>query len=94
MELIRMEKILSSDDLMQKFSNMDSNNSVCQVFIPGKGKFTIVLQEEDQSSIEKDIEASPKLKEMIQESITAYEEGKTMSTSGVIKSLSPKDFIK
>ena len=94
MELIRMEKILSSDDLMQKFSNMDSNNSVCQVFIPGKGKFTIVLQEEDQSSIEKDIEANPKLKEMIQESITAYEEGKTMSTSEVIKSLSPKDFIK
>lgn len=89
-----MEKILSSDDLMQKFSNMDSNNSVCQVFIPGKGKFTIVLQEEDQSSIEKDIEANPKLKEMIQESITAYEEGKTMSTSEVIKSLSPKDFIK
>jgi hypothetical protein len=32
---------------MEQLSNMNKENSVCQVFIPGKGKFTIILQEED-----------------------------------------------
>jgi len=42
-----MEKLRSSEELMEHISNMNSDNSVCQVFIPVKGKFTIVLQEED-----------------------------------------------
>jgi hypothetical protein len=89
-----VEKVLSSSDLMRYISNMNSDNSVCQVLIPGKGKFTIVLQEEDQRSIAKDVEANPLLKEMIQESMEAYKEGRTMTTPELIKSLSPKDFTK
>jgi hypothetical protein len=89
-----MEKVLSSDDLMEYISTMDRDNSVCQVFIPGKGKFTIVFQEEDQRSIAEDIEANPQLKQMIRESMEAYEEGRWLTTSELIKTLSPKDFTK
>jgi hypothetical protein len=89
-----MEKVLSSDDLMEYISTMNRDNSVCQVFIPGKGKFTIVLQEEDQRSIAEDVKVNPQLKQMIRESIEAYKEGRTLTTSELIKTLSPKDFTK
>jgi hypothetical protein len=89
-----MEKVLSSDDLMEYISTMNKDNSVCQVFIPGKGKFTIVLQEEDQRSVAEDVEASPQLKQMIRESMEAYKEGRSLTTSELIKTLSPKDFTK
>lgn len=48
-----MGKILSSEELMKYIFNMDSENSVFQFSIPGKGKFTLVLQEEDVQSIKK-----------------------------------------
>jgi hypothetical protein len=58
-----------------------------------KGKFTIVLQE-DQRSISEDVEANPQLKQMIRESMEAYKEGRSLTTSELIKTLSPKDFSK
>jgi hypothetical protein len=94
MVVIFMEKLRSSEDLMQYISNMNSDNSVCQVFIPGKGKFTIVLQEEDQQTIADDVRANPELKEMIHESLEAYKQGRYMTTSELLESLSPKDFSK
>jgi hypothetical protein len=45
--VIYMKEVRTSEDLMEQLSNMNKENSVCQVFIPGKGKFTIELQEED-----------------------------------------------
>jgi hypothetical protein len=53
-----MGKILSSEELMKYIFNMDSENSVFQFSIPGKGKFTLVLQEEDVQSIKADTEAN------------------------------------
>jgi len=88
-----MEKLRSSEELMEHISNMNSDNSVCQVFIPGKGKFTIVLQEEDIQSIGSEILANPELKQMIDESREEYKRGLGMSTSELIQSLSPKDFM-
>lgn len=88
-----MEKLHSPEDLMERISNMNSNNSVCQVFIPGKGKFTIVLQEEDEQSISADMVANPELKQMIDESREEYKKGLGMSTSKLINSLSPRDFM-
>jgi adenine specific DNA methylase Mod len=88
-----MEKVNSSEDLMDYITNMNRENSVCQVFIPGKGKFTIVLQEEDQSSISIEVKANPELKRMIDESRKEYKQGLGMTTSELLKSLSPKDFV-
>ena len=89
-----MERINTSDELMDQLIDMNHENSVRQVFIPGKGKFTIVLQEEDQRSIADDIKANPALGKMIRESMEAYKEGKYMTTSELLKSLTPKDFIR
>lgn len=72
---------------------MDRENSVVQFSIPGKGRFTLVLQEEDEQSIKSDIEANPELEIMIKESQKQYKKGYGMSTSELLKSLSPKDFM-
>lgn len=47
----KMNKVLSSEELMKYINNMDSENSVVQFSIPGKGRFTLVLHEEDDQSI-------------------------------------------
>jgi hypothetical protein len=77
---------------MEQLGNMNKENSVCQVFIPGKGKFTIVLQEEDQDSIAADVRRNPLLKQMINESLAAYKEGRTKTTTELLTSLSPENF--
>jgi hypothetical protein len=63
-----MERINTSEELMDQLIDMSLENSVRQVFIPGKGKFTIVLQEEAQRSIVDDVKANPALGVMIRES--------------------------
>lgn len=87
-----MERINTSEELMDQLIDMSLENSVRQVFIPGKGKFTIVLQEEAQRSIADDVKANPALGIMIRESMDAYKEGKYLTTSELLKSLSPRDF--
>ncbi|WP_164669601.1 hypothetical protein [Virgibacillus doumboii] len=84
--------IESSEELMNRIENMDRDNSVFQFSIPGKGKFTLVLQEEDENSIKSDVEKNPQLKQMIEESKSEYKKGKGMSTSELLNSLSAKDF--
>lgn len=92
MAVVGLEKLHFSEELMQYISSMDRENSVCQFFIPGKGRFTLVLQEEDPQSISADVETNPELKQMIMESREQYENGLGMSTSELLKSLSLKDF--
>lgn len=72
---------------------MDRENSVVQFTIPRKGRFTLVLQEEDEQSIKADIEKNPELERMIKESQEQYKKGLGMSTDELIKSLSAKDFM-
>ncbi|MFB4169006.1 hypothetical protein [Virgibacillus sp. JSM 102003] len=84
--------IKSSEELMNRVENMDHDNSVFQFSIPGKEKFTLVLQEEDENSIKSDVEKNPQLKQMIEESKSEYKKGKGMSTSELLDSLSAKDF--
>ncbi|MBU8879644.1 hypothetical protein BGM26_11665 [Bacillus sp. FJAT-29790] len=87
-----MGEIHSTEELMKYISSMDRENSVCQFFIPGKGRFTLVLQEEDQQSIHSDVKANPELKRMIKESQEQYKQGLGMSTTELLQSLSKKDF--
>jgi hypothetical protein len=90
--VIAVEKVNNSEELMETIYTMNSEHSVRQFFIPGKGKFTVVLQEEDHLSISSEAKANPELKRMIDESREEYKQGKGMSTSELLKSLSPKDF--
>ncbi|WP_066172596.1 hypothetical protein [Bacillus marinisedimentorum] len=87
-----MGKIHSSEELMKHISNMNSENSVFQFSIPGKGKFTLVLQEEDEQSIHIETEENPELKRMLKESMEQYKNGQSMTTSELLNSLSKKDF--
>ncbi|WP_040948240.1 hypothetical protein [Gorillibacterium massiliense] len=87
-----MEKVNSQKELMENIANMNRDNSVFQFRIPGKGKFTLVLQEEEQRSIQADVEANPELKDMIEQGRKEFKLGKFTSTSEILKSLSPEDF--
>lgn len=46
---------------------MDRENSIMQFSIPGKGRFTLVLQEEDEQSIHADVNKKPQLELMFKE---------------------------
>lgn len=87
-----MDTIESSEELMKQIAYMNQDNSVLQFSIPGKGKFTLVLQEETESSIKTDSDNHPQLKEMIQESQKEYKEGKGMTISEILDSISVEDF--
>jgi hypothetical protein len=43
-----MIEVQTIEELIELLSNMNKENSVCQFFLPGKGIFTIVLQEQDE----------------------------------------------
>lgn len=87
-----MGYIESTEELMNHIKKMDHDNSVLQFTIQGKGKFTLVLQEIDDSSIKSDTEKNPQLKQMIEESKKAYGNGEGLSTSQIVDSLSVEDF--
>ena len=91
--VMTMGKIQSSEELMKYISNMNKDNSVFQFSIPGKGKFTLVLQEEDEQSIKAEADGSPELKRMLNESMEQYESGSRITTTELLKSLSKKDFM-
>ncbi|MDM5333813.1 hypothetical protein QUF56_11300 [Ureibacillus composti] len=84
--------IKSSEELMSFVKKMDRDNSVLQFSIPGKGKYTLVLQEMDDQSIASDIIANPQLEQMIKESQIDYKKGEGMTTSELLKSISVEDF--
>lgn len=42
-----MGKVQSGAELYEHIDKMSRKNSVTQIYIPGKGTFTIVLQEEE-----------------------------------------------
>ncbi|PET65811.1 hypothetical protein CN514_11920 [Bacillus sp. AFS001701] len=87
-----MEKAQFSEELMRYISNMNRENSVVQFSVPGKRRFTLVLQEEEKS-IKPDIEANPEIEIMIRKSQDEYKKGLGVSTSDFLKSISSKDFI-
>lgn len=90
--VVMVQRINTSSELLDQIKKMDKDNSVCEVFLPGKGKFTIVLQEEDQQSVLSDIQSDQELQKMIHESREAYKKGNAMTTSELLKSISLKDF--
>ena len=62
-----MQKLCSPEDLIAHISDMDSENPVSNVFIPGKGEFIIMLLEEDGQSVNAEVLTNPELKVMMDE---------------------------
>jgi hypothetical protein len=87
-----MVTVFSPKDLLDQLESMSKENSVRQVYIPGKGKFTIRFEEEDQNSIAAEVQANPNLEHMMNEGLEAYKSGKSYTTEELLKSLSIKDF--
>ncbi|MDR6550725.1 hypothetical protein [Paenibacillus qinlingensis] len=50
-----MKEVRSMEELKLQMSNMNKEDSICQFFFPGKGRFIIVLQELDEV-IQNDLE--------------------------------------
>ena len=88
-----MNKVFSSAELLKYINKMDRNNSVVQFTIPGKGRFTLVLQEEDEQPIFADVKKKPQLDIMFKESEAQYKEGLGITTENLLKSFSKKDFM-
>lgn len=70
--VIEIDKVNSSEELMETIISMNSEHSVHQFLIPGKGRFTVVLQEEDPLSISSEVKVNVELKRMIDESREEY----------------------
>lgn len=88
-----MKKILTSDELLEHIFKMDSNNSIFQFLLPGKGKFTLVFQEDAVESIQADVESNKELDYMFEISEEQYRQGLGLTTSELLGSLSEKDFM-
>lgn len=88
-----MEKIFTSDDLLKHIIKMDSDNSIFQFLLPGKGKFTLVFQEEDVQSIQTDFESNKELGYMFKMGEEQYKKGLGLTTSELLETLSEKDFM-
>ncbi|TFE22783.1 hypothetical protein [Cohnella luojiensis] len=89
-----MEKVLTEFELFDHIGRMSRTNSVSQVFIPGKGTFTMLLQEEDPLSLNVETALDPRLHEMIQDSRDDYKSGNVLTTKQFLQSISPADFKK
>jgi hypothetical protein len=88
-----MGKVHSLEELMDTISNMSRKNSVIEFSIPGKGEFTLVLEDEDDQLIISKKEANPDLHRFINESKVLHKKGVGMSTIDLLKSFSAKVFI-
>ncbi len=89
-----MEKIQSGNELYEHIGKMNKNNSISHVYIPGKGTFKILFQEEDSPSILSEIESDYTLHQMIKDSRAAYNAGDKMTTEQFLKCLSPDHFTR
>lgn len=90
MVAITMGRIHSYEELMNHSANMNSENSVIQLSIPGKGKFTLALQEDDEKSIKVEAKENLELKRMLKESMEQYGDGRGVTTKELLKSLSKR----
>ena len=89
-----MEKIQSGNELFEHIGKMNKKNSISHVYIPGKGTFKILFQEEESPSILSEIESDYGLRQMIKDSRAAYTAGDKMTTEQFLKSLSPDHFAR
>src|SRR5699024_637537 len=86
-EVMVIKTLRSTDEIIRYIEDMTRESSVRQFYIPGKGRFTLVLQEEDLPSISTEAELNKELGQMIRDSRKEYKQGRGMTTSELIKSI-------
>ena len=89
-----MEKIQSVTELYEHIGKMSKKNPVTQIYIPGKGTFKILLQEEEPPSIFSEAESNSQLRQMIKDSRAAYKTGDRITTEQFLATISQTDFAK
>lgn len=89
---MNMKQVKTPEELMEFVVGTNHKNSVNQFYIPGKGTFALVLQKEEEQSIQGDVEVNPALEKMIADSREEYRLGNEMTTSDLLKSMSAEDF--
>lgn len=87
-----IKTLRSTGEIIKYIEGMTRESSVRQFYIPGKGRFTLVLQEEDLPSIDTEAELNKELDQMIRDSRKEYKQGQGMTTSELIRSLNSKEF--
>ncbi len=88
-----MKNINTPKELYEEMEKLNKSNSVTKFSIPGKGKFTLVYEENEKTILE-ETEEDTELKEMINESRKEYKEGKYKSTNEILDSMYNEDFKK
>lgn len=88
-----MKHVYSAEELYAELDKLNKDNSVARFSIPGKGKFTLVYEEQEKT-IQEEVDSDDELKKMIHESRKEYKEGRYITMSEFIKSTSDEDFLK
>ncbi|MBP1968517.1 hypothetical protein J2Z83_000609 [Virgibacillus natechei] len=87
-----MKNINSAEELYEELEKLGKDNSLTRFSIPGKGRFTLVY-EENEKTIQEEVDEDEELKQMIHESRKDYKEGRYVTISEFIKSTYEKDFF-
>jgi len=83
-EVIPIKEVRTTEELLEQLSNLNKENSVCQVIIPGIGKFTIVLQDEyTRPTAPK--QANTYLKQTVDCRMVSEKEGQSLSASEITR---------
>jgi hypothetical protein len=85
-------KVNSANEVGERMLQMNKENPECEVIIPGKGRFKIILQSEDSRTIENDVLANPSLGEMIKASIEDYQKQNYVTTDELIQKIKETNF--
>lgn len=88
MELgIIVKYINTADELFYELDKLNKDNSVLQFTVLGKGKFTLVFQGFNSTTIQEDVNTGDESNKMIHESRKDYKDGRDKTISEMIESL-------
>ncbi len=85
-------KVNSANEVGERMLQMNKENPECEVIIPGKGKFKIILQSEDIGTIQDEVLADPSLDEMIKASRKDYKNNNYVTTEELVQKIKEADF--
>ncbi|SFD43929.1 hypothetical protein SAMN05216238_101343 [Lentibacillus persicus] len=88
-----MKHINSPEELYAELEKLNKSNSASTFSVPGKGKFTLVY-EDNEKTIQQEVEEDPELREMILESRKNYKKGEYKTTDELIDSLYDRKYKK
>jgi nitrate reductase NapAB chaperone NapD len=85
-------RVNSVNEVGERLLQMDKDNPECEVIIPGKGRFKIILQSEDNRTIQDDVTAASSLGDMIKASREDYKNKNYVTSEELIQKIKETDF--